>query len=310
MTTAPDSDAIPLPCPRCGYDLRGNSAGVCPECGEAFDAAALTTAAIPWQSRREIGRFRAFRRTVWLAVRRPKELAAQASRPVDYADARRFQIVCVTLAWLTFTPLAAIGMWIALRQVAAAGLTGPDTWAGWLADGAIVLAAAVGLFLWLLTASGVASYFFHPRQLPVELQDRAVALSYYTAAPLAFAPAVAAGAIVIAALAFAGESLVGTSRSSPLDAPLRIAVLLVSLATGGLAILVGLNLFVLPAALLSRGLHASAGRVALCVAVLLVAWPLLLLVFAAGTPLVVFYAEMAWHALGGGVPVVSGRPSL
>ena len=46
-------DAEPLPCPLCAYDLRATTAGRCPECGHAFDAAELrqrlaTRAQLAW----------------------------------------------------------------------------------------------------------------------------------------------------------------------------------------------------------------------------------------------------------------------
>ena len=289
--TAIAPDAPPLPCPHCGYDLRGSAvgdaAGVCPECGEAFDAAALTTAAIPWQNRAKIGRFRAFVRTVWLAVRRPRELARQAARPVDYAAARRFQLVCVALAWLGVAPPAGVGLWLALRGfVQYAG--GTPTLAGGLADAAVVLAMLIGLFLWLLTASGVPSYFFHPRRLDAGLQDRAVAVSYYAAAPLALLPTVAIFAVVVVA---------SWTRGAPTFSKSPLVFLAQTLGTAPLVFIAGvaaIDLFVLPLILLGVGLRASVGRLCLCGVTLLLAWPLLFAVFAVGLPLLVFYAEVVW----------------
>ena len=42
--------------------------------------------------------------------------------------------------------------------------------------------------LLLICLTGLPSYFFHPKRLSIEMQNRTVALSYYTAAPLALAP--------------------------------------------------------------------------------------------------------------------------
>src|SRR5690606_12907 len=79
--------------------------------------------------------------------------------------------------------------WGSIRQ--AAPLEG-DWWpvsaGAWIADGSILLAALAGLFLWLMTGTGLVSYFFHPSRLAPVLQARAVALSYYAAAPLVFVP--------------------------------------------------------------------------------------------------------------------------
>jgi len=44
----------------------------------------------------------------------------------------------------------------------------------------------VGILLWLVAATGVASYFFHSTDLPLHIQNRAVALSCYTNAALAW----------------------------------------------------------------------------------------------------------------------------
>jgi hypothetical protein len=52
----------------------------------------------------------------------------------------------------------------------------------------------VGFLLFLVAATGAPSYFFHPRDVPIAQQDRAIALSYYACGPLSllFLPAVAA----------------------------------------------------------------------------------------------------------------------
>ena len=47
------------------------------------------------------------------------------------------------------------------------------------------------LWLFLFTATGAASYFFHPRSISIERQNRAITLSYYACAPLALTPIVA-----------------------------------------------------------------------------------------------------------------------
>ncbi len=44
----------------------------------------------------------------------------------------------------------------------------------------------VGVLLWLAAMTGVTSYFFHPRGLSLHLQNRAVAVSYYTHAAMAW----------------------------------------------------------------------------------------------------------------------------
>src|SRR5687767_12267880 len=172
---------LPLPCPSCGYDLRATTAGRCPECGATIDETVRTgEATIPWQHRRSIGRLRAFMRTAWMAMRHAGLLARQAGRDVDYRGARRFHLICCTIAWLCVAPVC-IPVWREIQASYGGGRPMPAI----LADANIVLAFAAGLFLWLFTASGLSSYFLHPKSLPVTLQNRAIAISYYAAAPLA-----------------------------------------------------------------------------------------------------------------------------
>lgn len=202
-------------CPGCGYDLRGSiGSGRCPECGLAIDRA-TGVSRIPWAHRRRIGRVRAYWRTVWLATFRIRQLGDEVNRAVNYHDAQRFRLVTVVIA-----TLAAVGV---LAAAAAAGggveelanvlpsessFWAPDEIAPgafdaflpWVASALMppVLPLAILLFFLLLT--GVASYWFHPRSLPVVAQNRAVALSHYACAPLVFLwlPAVVTSAILLA----------------------------------------------------------------------------------------------------------------
>src|SRR5258707_5024806 len=104
----PTSDDDALRCPACDYDLRALAGERCPECGLAIDRAALSQSQIPWSHRGRIGRFRAYRKTVWMVFRHPKKVAADVSRPVSLDDARRFRRVTVLL---TFLPLYGLGSW-------------------------------------------------------------------------------------------------------------------------------------------------------------------------------------------------------
>ena len=281
--SAPAAADLPIPCPSCGYDLRGNTTGRCPECGTELDEAALSSrAAIPWQERRRIGRIRAFVRTVVFAMRRPGQLARQAGREVEYRDARRFHLICCLIAWLCFTPILII-FWHEITVAFPAGRPLSAT----LADFSVILALAVGLFLWLCTASAVHTYFFHPRALPVILQDRAIAISYYAAAPLAVTP-IAAAATVFALLTFEGWD--------PDEPPIMVQAG-VFLFAGVAWLLVLAEMLVLPLILLARGLNASGGRLLACGAAICVGWPVLFVLFALGLPLLVLYVQVAWHTL-------------
>src|SRR2546421_11397401 len=76
-------------CPDCGYNLHGIASDRCPECGFALDRDQLARSRIPWTHRRDIGRARAYLRTVWLVITTPRTIADEVARPVDFDDARR-----------------------------------------------------------------------------------------------------------------------------------------------------------------------------------------------------------------------------
>jgi hypothetical protein len=172
-----DSIAHPdsLVCPNCGYSLHGIDASEnCPECGQKIDRGAMGMSVIPWTHRREIGVIRAFVPTAILATFKTRRMAAEMNCPVSYPAAQRFRHVCILSVWL---PTA-----VALAVVAVVcDLFGALAWervVGWMV-------VALSGWLYLLAVTALPSLFFHPRQLPVLRQNRAVALSYYAScAPL------------------------------------------------------------------------------------------------------------------------------
>jgi hypothetical protein len=125
----------------------------------------------------------------------PIRLAEEVQRPVSLADARRFRHVTVILA---LAPLAAWGAWLLWRELRLSVELITPLDLGRALEFVAIATAGFSLWLFILMASGAASYFFHPRALPIVLQNRAVALSYYACAPLAwtFIPA----AILLGAL--------------------------------------------------------------------------------------------------------------
>jgi hypothetical protein len=183
--TTESSTTVDLYCPACGYSLRGIASDRCPECGLTIDRSSAAMSRIPWSHRVRIGRFRAYWRTNVMAILRPGRLADEIRRPVDFRDAQRFRHITVSLAW---APLVALGTWgyLSLIDVRAAPSVPPEDRLGWVLEVIALLSAAFSLWLFLLAGSGAGSYFFHPRRLPVSRQNRAIALSYYSCAPLAW----------------------------------------------------------------------------------------------------------------------------
>jgi hypothetical protein len=160
-------------CPECGYSLRGLTSERCPECGLLLDFIESEVSLIPWERRREIGRLRAY----WMF--RNKVLCRAAYRPVSYRDAQLFR-------WITllhvFVPLVfVLPLWHATSPGTLEDVV--DEVGYWF-----VGLACVCVLLGLAALTGLPSYFFHPRYLSTELQNRAVALSYYGCASLALTP--------------------------------------------------------------------------------------------------------------------------
>lgn len=300
-TEPASADDLPLPCPTCGYDLRQLASGRCPECGrEARLEEVPTVAELPWHDRRRLGKGRALSRQCWLVLRHPARLADLAGRSIDYAAARRFQILCCVIAWLALAGPAVYGFDLfhraSLRYPGALMLwsTPPPPTPGlvdYLLDGFILLAMLVGLFLWLLTATGVPSYFLHPRQAPVRRQDNAIALSYYAAVPLVLLPAVVG--------LFAIARGVATIEIAALDgAATRGDVGILMAFWGGIlltASLLGLWMilahWLIPCLLLTRGLGRSWRRAGAMSIVMLIAWPGLFILWVIGLPLLIFWIE-------------------
>lgn len=207
-------------CPGCGYDLRSIASDRCPECGLPIDRDAGVSR-IPWAHRRRIGWARAYWRTVWLATFNTRKLAAEIERPVDYRVAQHFRLVTALLAALAIvsvfvTTLVAAGGMAELATEFSIGMDpydNPPRRAGrydmllpWAAGVMVVPVLPAATLVFFVLATGVASYWFHPRSLPVVRQNRAVALSCYASAPLLFVWLPALNTCLLIALAAQGQS--------------------------------------------------------------------------------------------------------
>jgi hypothetical protein len=223
---------IPLPtiaqdlfCQRCGYNLRGLTGNRCPECGGSLDGVRSLVPQIPWMYRKEIGWFRAYWRTVWFVMVRQARFCDEMARPVSYSDCQSFRWVTLLSVALPslFPPLGLYLTWkpqpfrfsndfVSASYAAIA--------AGW----PLVIPYLCWL-LFLVAATGVPSYFFHPREVPVQQQNRAIALSYYSCGPLVF--------LTLPVLMYAAACLPERVTSEPLS--MALGVLTVTLPIGAIA---------------------------------------------------------------------------
>ena len=192
-----DPSAADLFCPECGYSLRGIDSPRCPECGHELDWKTLGASRVPWVHRREIGAVRAYWRTVWLTMLDSRAIADDVHRPVSLEDARRFRLITVIIAWAPLAIVATVAFFLVTYEMTNRPM---DVWRrgtpvrqlAFVLEWLMLPIGLGALFLFLLAITGVQSYFFHPRWLPVVRQNRAVALSYYSCAPLAWTPVTAA----------------------------------------------------------------------------------------------------------------------
>lgn len=182
-------------CLVCGYNLRGTPSDRCPECGDSLARLRSGVSQIPWTHRKAIGRVRAYWQTVWLVTFRHRRFCEDYARSVSYSDARRFQIVTVLLAFLP-VPLVLLGsyltdppmLWTPNSFPPSAfppfQTSGPTLSQQAYAEVWPACVLTMSFLAFLIAATGVPSYFFHPRAIGVKQQNNAVAMSYYACAPL------------------------------------------------------------------------------------------------------------------------------
>jgi hypothetical protein len=305
----PVTDASPpdeeLFCPECGYNLRGIAeAGRCPECGLTVDREGFARSQIPWVHRRHVGRIRAYWRTAWLATLRPGLIAREAARRVSYVDAQRFRWVTVFVAALpVMAGLVAAITWYGNGAVFA--VISPTALPGWAMTGqpsgwfdvlipwesGATLSPVIPLAVLLISTlvTGVASYWFHPGALPVVAQNRAVALSYYGCAPLAWVP-------VPVLLSLAADLM----REAGLDDQAKASwavVRVLDIATLVFGFIVLATTWRATMTLLSRTTHASFGRLMLAGLLIPLTWLLSIVAVLAIFPWVVGFVRLVISSL-------------
>ena len=301
----PDEQGPQLFCPECGYNLHGiEDATRCPECGLVIDRQGFARSRLPWVHRRHVGRFRAYWRTVLLATLRPRDVAAEAARPVAYTDAQRFRYVTAAVATLPFVVAIAAGtVWygstgfvtvIRPDYVGAALLGGRplpmfDVAVPWESGATLHGVLPLALFLAAVFVTGVASYWFHPNHLPVVRQNRAIALSYYACAPLAFAAVPVALGFAVVAMMIAG--LDNQANAS------WIVVRVLEIALFISAFLTLAAFWRSTMSLLNQTTHPGPGRLTLAAVLIPLKWLLLAAVTLFAVPWVIGYLRLVIRSL-------------
>lgn len=212
------------------YDLRGLTGEQCPECGQRMDLVSLTQSSIPWVYRKGLG-IPAFLKTAWRATFKTQMFCMEVARPVALADARAFRRRLVLL--LTFTLWACA---ILLTLIATeAGDPVDQLWQNRPGLTAMLVLMALPL-IWgfLMGITGLHMYWFHPRNLSIEQQNRAIALSHYACAPLI--------GLVFSAFAIVLASVFATIAEDVDSIALGWVALLTGLP-GGLSIILAVTAF-------------------------------------------------------------------
>ena len=211
------TDAEPLVCPNCGYDLRAVAAERCSECGYAIDQAELRTSGFPWAHRSARGRVRAYLRTVWLVTAGSRRIAHEASRPQKLPDARAFRRVTATLVGLALLSAFALlvvldGGSLGFLAVPPADSSAMDPSERWIQDVIIPWCAGATLWPvipivligWSVYVTGVQRRLFRVRDLSEAQEERAEAVALYAIAPMAFALPAVLWAVLVATLVGTG----------------------------------------------------------------------------------------------------------
>jgi len=162
-------------CEKCGYNLRGLTQRVCPECGAEFKATAYSASQLPWKQREAIGFLDAYWRTVKLVLFHPRRFGTEVwdGGRIHMRDAAAFRWYTVAHAYF---PLLIVWLSFAgprLRQeelIASTGVIG------------------ILLFVWLLKSTALLVNFFKKQTMSADIQRRLVALGHFACAALALSP--------------------------------------------------------------------------------------------------------------------------
>jgi hypothetical protein len=265
-------------CIGCGYSLRGIDSERCPECGTGVDHEAAAISVIPWTHRGSLGWWRAYLRTVKLAILHPAKLAHEIGRPANFADAVLFRRLTAGLATVS---MIALSICLICVNYTISELSNYY----FEIAGMGVLWACVWFFF--LTVGGVVSYWFHPKIRPIDQQNRAIAISYYACASLALTPIAVALLCTATLLGYLADKSLVQWSSGAFD-----GIFFVGVAGGGL--LLGEFGMMLTSAtrLLRRTTYCSGARSISCWIGLPISWMILAGVFLIALPGVYIFVAL------------------
>ena len=282
---APTATVDPLPeirqdlfCQTCGFNLRGLTGNRCPECGGSLDGVRSLVPQIPWVYRKDVGWFRAYWRTVWFVMVRQAQFCDEMARPVSYRDCQSFRWVTVFFVGVP-SVLPMLALYLTWKVESFRDQLVPEAVsAGWP-----LIIFYLCWLLFLAAATGVPSYFFHPREIPTLQQNRAVALSYYACGPLCF--------LVIPLMALTASIVSSQWRAE--TTTLALAILSVTFPVGAIAP------WWLDLIHLVRRLVPQRPRRAIYLGAFVpILWFLLALALLVGLPLAVLYVVIIFASLG------------
>ncbi len=147
-------------------------------------------------------RYLSYWKTVWMVMFRPVQFCEQYAHILSLSDARWFRLVTVLHAYL---PIMVATLYLYATRPVVPEVSNPVQ--QWISGGGAmsgptfvdrayaevwpVVILHICFVLFLITATGIPSYFFRPRSVALQQQKNAAAMSLYACAPLALYPVIA-----------------------------------------------------------------------------------------------------------------------
>lgn len=154
---------------------------------------------IPWEQRKQIGRFRAYWQTAWMVMVRPDELQQFLDATVCEKNAKRFRRVTFQL-----TVMATFCVFVAALARMVVWTYAPECSRHQAEQMLTLIVTRMAGFALLFTGVFLATrsleWFSSPKNFAPDRQDRAISLSCYLCAPLLAATTAGAVVCIIALL--------------------------------------------------------------------------------------------------------------